>query len=151
MLYIRAEREGEFALHMYACRELMPYFFTAGHWNYARDGTAYLRMMEKLPNAFVDPFMRGEHVVYLQEGWWNGIWSDMSIESTYMKMGKGPSGIIGITSNQRSVKIWANGHHLCGHLLAELETSRDNQRSDPPVHKEELLLMQRTGAKLVWL
>ena len=93
-------------------------------------------MIEKLPNALVYPFMRGEHVVYLQEGWWNGIWSDMSIESTYMKMGNGPSGIIGITSNERSVKIWANDHHLCGHLLAELETFRDNQRSDHPVHKE---------------
>ena len=112
MLYTRAEREGEFALHLYACREMLPYFFAAGHWNYARDGVAYLRMMEKLPTSLLDPFMKGQHVIRLQDGRWNGIWTDMSIESTYMKIGKGPSGLIGITTNERSVKIWANGHHL---------------------------------------
>ena len=36
LLYIRAEREGEFVLHLYACKKMMPYFFAAGHVNYAR-------------------------------------------------------------------------------------------------------------------
>ena len=27
MLYIRAERIGEFSLHLYACKEMIPYFF----------------------------------------------------------------------------------------------------------------------------
>ena len=65
MLYIRAEREGDFPLHLYACREMLPYFFAAGHWNYARDGTAYLRMMESLPKDLLESFLQGEHVVHL--------------------------------------------------------------------------------------
>ena len=31
------------------------------------------------------------------DGLWNGIWSDLFIESTYMRYGYGPSGIIGAT------------------------------------------------------
>ena len=45
MLYIRAEREGDFSLHLYASKEILPYFFAAGHWNYARDGVAFISMM----------------------------------------------------------------------------------------------------------
>ena len=31
MLYVRAEREGEFSLHLYACYKMVPYFFAASH------------------------------------------------------------------------------------------------------------------------
>ena len=121
MLYIRAEHEGEFALHLYACKQMLPYFFAAGHWNYARDGVAYLRAMEKLPTSLLNSFMEGEHVIHLSKGLWNGIWTDMGIETTYMKVGKGPAGLIGNTTNTRSVKIWANSHHLSSEVLTELE------------------------------
>ena len=45
MFYVRAEQEAEFALHLYACKQMLPYFFTASHWNYARDGVAHMRKM----------------------------------------------------------------------------------------------------------
>ena len=31
MMYVRAEREGEFGLHLYACKEMMAYYFAAAH------------------------------------------------------------------------------------------------------------------------
>ena len=68
---------------------MIPYFFAAGHWNYARDSIVYLRTIEKLLNSFLDKFMNGEHVVHLKDGLFNGIWSDMAIETTYMKFGTG--------------------------------------------------------------
>ena len=68
---------------------MVPYFFAASHWNYARDSIVYLRTMENLPNSLYDKFMRGEHIVRLRDGDFNGIWTDMGIESTYMKVGKG--------------------------------------------------------------
>ena len=76
----------------------MPYYFAASHWNYARDGLNYTRMMKKLPLKAFDSFLEGQHVLHLTDGIFNGIWSDMGIETTYMKHGKGPSGIIGITT-----------------------------------------------------
>ena len=82
--------------------------------------------------------MDGEHVIRIKDGFFNGIWSDMAIETTYMKVGKGPSGMIGVTTNDRSVSIWANSHHFCGELLTELEHQRTRGQESPDMkHKEE--------------
>ena len=88
MKYIRAERECEFGSHLYCYQKKLPYFFAAGHWNYARDRIIYLRSMLRIPNDLLEKFMNGEHVIRLKGGLFNGIWSDMAIESTYMKVGK---------------------------------------------------------------
>jgi hypothetical protein len=45
-------------------------------------------------------FLRGEHVMRHKAGLWNGIWSDMFIETTFMRYGHGPGGLICITLNQ---------------------------------------------------
>ena len=58
MLYLRAEQQAEFALHLYACRQMFPYFFGASHWNYSRDGVAHMQRMEKLPNSVLEPFLK---------------------------------------------------------------------------------------------
>ena len=84
--------------------------------------------------------MKGEHVIHLKKGLWNVIWTDMGIETTYMKVGKGPAGLIGNTTNTRSVKIWANSHHLCSEVLTELECLRnkgDEKNVGKERHKEE--------------
>ena len=44
MMYVCVEHEGEFGLHLYVCKEMIPYFFTGGHWNYARDGIVNMRI-----------------------------------------------------------------------------------------------------------
>ena len=41
MLYIHAEREGEFGLCLYTCKQMMPYFFAVAYVNYARYGLFY--------------------------------------------------------------------------------------------------------------
>ena len=137
MFYIRAEREGNFPLHLYACNEMMPYFFATGHVNYARYGLCYLLTMSRLPATILDPFLKGEHVMHHQQGIWNGIWSDMMIETSYMKFGKGPSGVIGVTTKPRTVQIWAKSQHSCSRILKELSELRNKE--DPKIifHKEE--------------
>ena len=53
--------------------------------------------MEKLPSPVLKDFLQGQHVMRHQPGLWNAIWSDMYIESTFMRYGHSPGGIIGIT------------------------------------------------------
>ena len=89
MMYIRAEREGEFGLHLHCCKKMISYFFAAGHWNYARDSIVYLRSIEKMPTDLLSRFMNGEHVIRIKDGLFNRISSDMAIETTKMKVGKG--------------------------------------------------------------
>lgn len=83
---------------------MKPYFFAAAQWNYA--SICYF------PGIVLDNFLEGDMVKGLRKGLWNGIWSDMMIETTYMKYGKGPSGIMGITTNPQSVQIWSNSDHI---------------------------------------
>ena len=51
MLYLRAEREGDWALHLYAVDKMLPYFFAAGHINYARYVSYNIRAMQRLPRT----------------------------------------------------------------------------------------------------
>ena len=103
MLYVRAER-GDFPLHLYACKQMIPYFFPAGHVNYARYSICYWRSMERLPGDILNSFLNGQHMVRHQKTFWNAIWSDM---------GKGPEGIIGVITQAPTVKMWAKRLHAC--------------------------------------
>ena len=74
---------------MSTVKAMMPYFFAAGHQNYARLGLVYLRTIENLPGSILPYFKRGKHVMQHIDGLWNGIRSDMFIESTFMRYGHG--------------------------------------------------------------
>ena len=76
MLFLRVEWDGDFVLHYYACQEMMPYFFAASHWNYARDGLVYLRSIERLPNTDLTPFSEGQHVVRRLMEWYMDRYGD---------------------------------------------------------------------------
>ena len=140
MLFIRAEREGEWPLHLAALKAMMPYFFAAGHINYARYGLYYLllRQMETLPENVLSHFEAGEHVMRHQAGLWNGIWSDMFIETTFMRYGHGPGGLVGITLNNECVTRWALSLHTCSRLLLDIKTMRETDGAATVTrHKEE--------------
>ena len=137
MLYVRAEREADFSLHLYACKEMILYFFAAGHVNYARYSICYMRSMEKLPGDVINSFMNGQHVVRHQRGFWNAIWSDMGIETSFMKFGKGPEGIIGVTTKPQTVKIWAKSLHACNDVLNDLNNLLGKDEVSVLYHKEE--------------
>ena len=140
MVYIRAEREADWCLHLAAYRQMLPYFFAAGHVNYARYGLCYLLAMESLPEPVLGSFLKGEHVMRHDRGIWNGIWSDMFIESTFMRYGHAPGGIIGITLKPETLKVWALSLHVCSQLEADMDTMTSHcVDSDTSVvrHKEE--------------
>ena len=97
IMFIRAEREGDWPLHLEAFILMLSYFFAAGHVHYAQYGLFYLRSMEALPAKVLDRFMKGELVMRHIPGIWIGTWSYMYIETTFMGYSKGKGGIIGIT------------------------------------------------------
>ena len=80
LLFVRAEREREWLLHLTLVKEMLPYFYAAGHHNYAMYGSCYLRNMETLPCEVLEKFMKGEPAMRHQEGYLNGIWSNMSLK-----------------------------------------------------------------------
>ena len=79
MTYVMAEREGDWLLHLATFKKMLPYYFAAGHVNYARYGLYYLRSMEKLPPHVERLFLKGQHLTRHIQGIWNGLWSDQFI------------------------------------------------------------------------
>jgi len=139
MKYVRAEREGDWSLHLATVREMVPLFFAAGHFNYARYGLYYLRTMEKLPQEVAYHFLKAEHVIHLKRGIFNGIWSDMAIETTYMRYGKGKSGIVGLTLKPETIKTWAHSLTACNKVIISLDSMRSqtSHTQSSEKHKEE--------------
>ncbi|KAJ8351728.1 hypothetical protein SKAU_G00232040 [Synaphobranchus kaupii] len=140
MSYIRAEREGDWLLHLTTFRKMLPYYFAAGHVNYARYGLYYLRSMEKLPPHVQSHFLQGQHVTRNIRGIWNGLWSDLFIESTFMRYGHSAGGIIGITLKPEALKIWAVSRHICCKIESDMKEMEEEETNTTEVHfyhKEE--------------
>ena len=93
--------------------------------------------MEKLPIAVLPPFLRREHVARHQESIWNAIWTDMLIETTFMRYRKGPTRLIGVTTKPRAVQIWAKSLHSCNKVLKDLDDLREKEESIKTYHKEK--------------
>ena len=116
MKFVRAEREGDWSLHLLAVKDMIPYFFASAHVHYARYGLLYLKTISKMPPSLLEHFMKGKLVMRHIPGCWNAIWSDMFIESTFMRYGHGSKGIVGITLKPETLKVWGLGRHLSCHL-----------------------------------
>ena len=83
-------------------------------------------------------------------GLFNGIWSDMAIEITFMRYGHGQSGIIGITLRPETLKTWAYGLHACNTVVSNLDAMRTQEKFEPTSqthHKEEAKARIQTDAK----
>ena len=73
MELVRAEKEGNWPLHLCAAEKMLPYFFASSHVNYAQYGLYYLRSMQRLHPTLLKKFMAGEHVMHHQNSFWNAI------------------------------------------------------------------------------
>ena len=95
--------------------------------------------MTRLPADVLTDFMKGQHVTRHKPGLWNGMWSDMYIETTFMRYGHGPGGLVGITLNRSAVKRWALSLHICSRLIKDVAEMRDKDtKSYILKHKEEM-------------
>ena len=62
----------------------------------------------------------------------------MYIETTFMRYGKGPGGIVVVTLKPGVVKKWANSLHICTQILKDLDNMRDRETlKSLEFHKEE--------------
>ena len=92
--------------------------------------------MQKLNGESLDKLLRGKHVQFHRQGLWNGIWTDMFIETTYMRYRHGPP--IGITLIEKAVHRWAMHLHLCSILIKDRTNLKDSSSVDITFHKEEM-------------
>ena len=96
-LFIRAERTGNWNLHLVAVGEMMNLFAATGHINYAKSSRLYLQLMGELPidhpwlyHCFTE---QGFHTVRRSSGYWAGLWTDLIIEQVMMRSIKNRGGL----------------------------------------------------------
>ena len=95
--------------------------------------------MERHPENVLKRFINGEHVMRHNRGVWNGIWSDMFIETTFMRYGKGPGGLVGVTLKPSTIKRWALSLHTTSRVESDIDEMRHQQGTrEATTHKEEM-------------
>ena len=93
--------------------------------------------MRKSPSSIEKKIICGKHIARQQLELWNSNWSNILIDRTFMKHGKGLRVLIGITLQQRSVRKWAYSLHVSTQILKDLEKMRSFIQIEVPVNKEE--------------
>ena len=91
--HIKAERSGDWALHLHATASMLPFLRAANRTHYSRWLPVYLLDMLDLPEVVQEAFNDGQFSVRETGKPFNGIWSDMSVEKTIVKDAKSESGI----------------------------------------------------------
>lgn len=111
---IRADREGNWQLHLKTVQQLLPVFHVFDRINYLRWASLYLEQMRNLetqqPQVF-ENFMNGLFVFRRTKGKFNAVGLDMALEQTINRSQKSQGGIIGQTKRKDYVVEWQLIYH----------------------------------------
>ncbi|VDI40711.1 Hypothetical predicted protein [Mytilus galloprovincialis] len=109
--FIKAERTGNWTLHLQTIKEMLPYFAAAGHNLYLKSAYVYLQQMHGLSRTnpvINEALMSGFHVMRRSDRFWSGLSSDLVIEQVLMRCIKTTGGLTRgrrMTDAQRSLWI----------------------------------------------
>jgi len=97
LLYIQADRTGDWELHLHAINSMLPFFHAAGHHLYAKCAHLYVQQMEDLKKMHPEEYKKFTAQRYFtirrKNRYWSGVASDMVIEQTLMKSMKVSGGL----------------------------------------------------------
>jgi hypothetical protein len=107
LYFIRAERTGDWDLHLYTISKILPIFAATGHHNYAKSALLYLQQMKELaekmqPDEYKKYTTNGYFTIRRQDTFWSGSWQDLCIEQDLMRAIKVRGGLSsgrGLTEN----------------------------------------------------
>ena len=112
---LHAHRDGDFLLQQVSLGVTMPYFVAAGHMNYARYMTWYLRNVanggqERHNEGCTCHSDGGTVVLAYQFG-----------EHTYIRRGKGVGGLMSICTNAEQIAVWVGSFSISAHRDLAIE------------------------------
>ena len=94
--FIKAERTGNWNLHLSTVQEMLPYFAASGHNLYTKLAYVYLQNMACLEDDHPDVYhssLEGHHVVRRSNRYWAGLSTDHIIEQVRMRSVKSRGGL----------------------------------------------------------
>jgi hypothetical protein len=116
--FIRAERTGNWFLHLDGVRKMISLFAATGHIHYAKSARLYLQQMLELDTKFPWVYecfaVHGYHTVRRNDRYWAGLWTDLIIEQVMMRSLKSRGGLTRGRGVTESVRVmWINSMHRC--------------------------------------
>ena len=120
LLFLRAERTGDWKLHIYSVRKMIPLFYSAGHLAYAKSARLYVQQMDDLSEKMsTDQFEQfttsGYFTIRRSEHFWGGNFTDQTIEQELMRLLKTSGGMTygrGITDSSLMKWVHALPHTI---------------------------------------
>lgn len=141
-LFIRAERTGDWNLHLVAVTKMLNIFAATGHINYAKSSRLYIQEMLELPKEH--PWLykcfqeNGCHVVRRTSRFWAGLWTDLTIEQVMMRSVKSRGGLTRGRGVTETVLLqWIYSMHKCA-AVHEAMTSLTNAKHKTSEQHSEL-------------
>ena len=140
--FIRAERLGDWELHLSCVSKMLNLLAATGHTNYAKSARLYLELMLQLPEDYPWLYSKfkheGCHAVRRSARVWAALSTDLMIEQTLMRALKGRSGLThgrGMTENVRLT--WVKTIHKSSTIYAALCALADlDETSDSRTHPD---------------
>ena len=120
--FVKAERTGNWCLHLAAISAMVPYFFTHDRQNYARWLPVYLADMGQLEQKHPEVyqwFIKGEHAISRSSQPFAKVWTDMALEQSINLDSKSKGGIVGISLKADALQRW----FLTSHERAAITTA----------------------------
>ena len=109
--FIRAERTGNWSLHLLSVSRMINLFAATGHVHYAKCPRLYLLQMLELETMFND---NGYHTVRQSDKFWAGLWTDLIIEQVMMRSHKSRGGLTRGRGIHKTVRtMWICSSHRC--------------------------------------
>lgn len=138
--FIKAERLGDWALHLQCLYDMLPFLAAAGHNLYVKSVHVYLQKMLTLeadhPGVYRH-FINGLHVVRRSERLWGGISTDLAIEQCLMRALKTRGGLVrgrGFTETQRL--IWVLSTPSCAEVNSAMQDFTGETFTTSEQHRE---------------
>ena len=101
---VKAERTGNWCLHLAAVSSMTPFFFARDRHNYSCWLPVYLADMEQLqqkhPKVY-QRFMEGDNMISRSSQPFSSVWTDMVLQQSINLDLKSKVGIVGISLTQR--------------------------------------------------
>lgn len=114
--FIIAERIGNWKLHIETTTDMLPYFHTTGHIPYAKSAHLYVQQMSQVQSKLSEKELdflvtNGCFTIRRHNSFWSGVWSDMFIEQSLMKLLLKSTGDLthGREINESTLSKWVLG------------------------------------------
>jgi hypothetical protein len=137
--FIKAERTGNWELHLQSVAAMVPHFFAMNRPNYSRWLPVYIMDMRQLsskhPEVYQE-FMNGNHAISRSNKPFAQVWTDMALEQSINADSKSIGGIIGISQNPGALDRWFLTSHERASVTTAFKAMYMQERNHVDTHKE---------------